>query len=273
MSTQISNSFVRQYEAEVKEAYQRLGSKFRNTIVTRNGVVGTSTTFQKIGKGAASQKGAINGTITPMSVDHTAIVCTLQDWYASDLVDKLDEKKIAHDERRVIVNAGAYALGRKTDELIIDALDGTSNVVTAGSGITLPKVFEAYETLGGNDALEGGRLYFMVGPKQWSSLMQIEQFASADYVGVNELPFTKPGVSAKFFLNTTVMMHSGLTLDTADRECLWYNETSAAHAIGTDIEVDIDWDGERQAHRITNRMSMGACLVDDDGVVLVDVAE
>ena len=273
MSIQLSNSFIRQYEAEVHETYQRMGSLFRNTIRTVNGVNGTSTTFQKVGKGAAVQKTGLNGVITPMSVDHTPIVCTLQDWYAADLVDKLDEKKLAHDERRVIVNAGAFALGRKTDDLIRDELDGTSNTVAATAGYTLPKIFEAYELLADNDALEGGRLYAAVGAKQWTELMQIDQFVNADFIGSNDLPFVRPGISGRFFLNTTWFLHTGLTKASDIRDTFWYNESAAGHAIGTDVEVDMDWDGEIQAHRITNRMSMGACLIDDGGVVMTQATE
>ena len=35
----------------------------------------------------------------------------------------MDEPKINYDERRVVASAGAYALGRKTDELIINTMN------------------------------------------------------------------------------------------------------------------------------------------------------
>ena len=54
-----------------------------------------------------------------MNIDHTPVECFLTDYYAGDWVDQMDELKTNIDERTVITNAGAYALGRKTDELII----------------------------------------------------------------------------------------------------------------------------------------------------------
>ena len=45
----ISTSFIEEFEAGVHMAYQRMGSKLRNTVRTRNGVK-NKTTFQKIGK-------------------------------------------------------------------------------------------------------------------------------------------------------------------------------------------------------------------------------
>jgi hypothetical protein len=50
MSVSIDQAFVKQFESEVHQAYQRMGSKLRNTIRTKNGIKGSSTTFQKVGK-------------------------------------------------------------------------------------------------------------------------------------------------------------------------------------------------------------------------------
>ena len=52
----IDESFVRQFESEVHEAYQRQGSKLQNTVRTRNNVGGSSTTFQKSGRGSPPPK-------------------------------------------------------------------------------------------------------------------------------------------------------------------------------------------------------------------------
>ena len=118
MSTSIDQAFIKQFEEEVHQAYQRMGSKLRNTVRVKNGVEGSSTVFQKVGKGTASTK-ARHGKVPVMNIDHTPIECVLEDYYAGDWVDHLDELKINIDERQVLANAGAFALGRKTDELII----------------------------------------------------------------------------------------------------------------------------------------------------------
>ncbi len=96
MSTSIDLSFVKQFEREVHEAYQRRGSLLRGTVRTKNNVRGASTTFQKVGKGAATTK-ARHGQITPMNASHDPIECQLADFYAGDWVDKLDEMKTNHD--------------------------------------------------------------------------------------------------------------------------------------------------------------------------------
>jgi hypothetical protein len=60
----ISTSFIEEFESGVHMAYQRMGSKLRNTIRTANGVK-NKTTFQKIGKGFATTK-ARHGNVAPM---------------------------------------------------------------------------------------------------------------------------------------------------------------------------------------------------------------
>ncbi|MEQ9811427.1 MAG: phage capsid protein [Azospirillaceae bacterium] len=271
MATSITNAFVKQFEREVHEAYQRMGSKLRPTVRSKSSVVGASTTFQKVGKGSATTK-TRHSAVTPMNIDHTPVECMLADYYAGDWVDKLDELKINIDERQVIANAGAYALGRKTDELIIDALATASQTAGAGGdGLTKAKVLEAFETLGAGDVPDDGERYAVVGWKQWSDLLAIDEFASSDYVGGDDLPWR--GTQAKRWLGTLWIPHSGLPLATSVRTCFWYHKTAIGHASGADVETDISWHGDRAAHFVNSMMSQGACLIDDGGVVALPCLE
>jgi hypothetical protein len=47
LSTSIDQAFIKQFEEEVHQAYQRMGSKLRNTVRVKNSVRGSSTVFQK----------------------------------------------------------------------------------------------------------------------------------------------------------------------------------------------------------------------------------
>ena len=190
MSTQVSESFIKQFEAEVHLCYQQNGSKLRNTVRYKNGVKGSSTVFQKVGKGIASRK-ARHGLVPVMSLDHSPVECELQDYYAGDWVDALDELKLSIDERRVIANSGAYALGRKTDELIIGALSqaGSANDVGDYAEVMGKKdILDAFARLNENDVPDDGQRFGLVGPHQWNALLNIQEFSNSDYAGDN-LPF------------------------------------------------------------------------------------
>jgi len=274
MSTTIDQAFVKQFEREVHEAYQRQGSKLRNTVRTINQVKGASTIFQKVGKGTASTK-STNGMVPIMNLTHSNVECVLQDYYAGDWVDRLDELKTNIDERQVIANAGANALGRKTDEMIIDALNmATSHVISdGGAGLTKDKVLEAFELFGEADVPDDGQRFAVIGWKQWSDLLKIEEFVNGDYIGDTNLPYAGM-TQAKMWLGTIWIPHSGLPVDGDDvRSCYFFHKTAIGHAVGADVQTDVSWHGDRAAHFVNNMMSQGATLVDQDGVIVINCDE
>lgn len=271
MSVSIDQSFVRQFEAEVHEAYQRMGSKLRQTVRSKSDVKGSSTTFQKVGQGSASTKSR-HGLVPVMTIDHTAVECVLTDYYAGDWIDKLDEMKINIDERQVIANAGAFALGRKTDELILSALDASANFAGTGAdGLTKTKVLAAFEMMGAADVPDDGQRFAVVGWKQWAELLDIPEFTNAEYVGQDALPWRDS--QAKRWLGTTWIPHSGLTLSGSTRLCHWYHRTAVGHAAGAEVQTDISWHGDRAAWFVANMMSQGAAMVEGAGVVTMRCLE
>lgn len=265
MSTSIAQSFIKHFQADVHTEYQRMGSKLRNTIRSKNGVIGSSTTFQKVGKGTASTK-ARHGKVPVMNLDHEPVECQLQDYYAGDWVDSLDEIKTNINERQIIARAGAYALGRKTDDLVIEQLDTSTNYAGLDTdGLTKDKVLTAFELLGDADVPDDGERYAVIGWKQWTDLLKIPEFADMDFIGSEELPWR--GTQAKRWLGTMWIPHSGLTKQSNVRFCYWYHKSAVGHAVGKDVKTDVTWHGDRASNFINNMMSQGACLVDPAGVV------
>jgi hypothetical protein len=173
MAVTIDQAFIKQFESEVHQSYQRQGSKLRSTVRTIDNVNGSSAVFQKVGKGAASTKSA-HGMVPVMNLAHLTVEATLTDYYAGDWIDRLSELKTNINERQVIASAGAYAIGRKTDELIINVLAGVSapqEIADGNVGMTLDKVMAAMALLGAADAPDDGERYAVVGWKQWTELL------------------------------------------------------------------------------------------------------
>lgn len=268
MSMSVDQVFIKQFEADVHLAYQQMGTKLRSTIRSKSGVVGASTTFQKVGKGIASTKSR-HGIVPVMNLNHTPVECTLQDYYAGDWVDALDELKTNVDERRVVASAGAYALGRKTDELIIGAMNNATQYVgDYSTGLTKALIMSALETLNANDVPDDGRRFAVVGVHQWNELLKISEFVSADYVG-NSLPLVDGCESRKWLGVNWILCNSLPLANSDDRDCFMYHASSIGHACGQEVKTDITWHGERAAHFISNSMSQGAVLIDAEGIVRI----
>jgi hypothetical protein len=262
MSTTVSNAFVSQYVEMVHQAYQAQGSKMRQTVRLQTEVQGSKCVFQKVGKGAAGKK-TRHGNVPLMNLNHSNVSCTLSDWYAAEYIDKLDELKDKSDEKQVAANAGAWALGRKIDELLIEKLDGATNVVAESeTGLTKDKILQAFGTMNANDVPDDGNRFAVVGPHQWNELLNIQEFKSSDYAG-EQYAWLK-GTESRTWLGITWMFHTGLPLDDAGmRKCYVYHRNAA----GQKIQAFVDWVPEKAAHLVDHMLSAGACLIDPDGVI------
>lgn len=282
MATSITESFVRQYESEVHHLFQRQGGYLRSAVRTKDNVVGTSTTFQKIGKGVATTK-ARHGVITPMNQDHTAMVCTLSDFYAGDWVDKLDEAKINHDERMAIAQGGAWALGRKVDDQIITELDTTTQTAVTWTFTSVHTVENSLlgtvRALDSLDVPNDGMRFVALSPLAYSAAMKVDSFASSDYVSIGNMPFEQgaPVFTWRRWMNANWTTHTGLpSVGSSGTKGFAWHKNAVGYATGAhagnaaqnqSVQADITWHGDRAAHFVNHMMSGGAKLIDDTGVI------
>ena len=280
--TDISVAFIKQFESEVHLAYQQQGTMLRNMVRTKNNVKGASTTFQLIGKGTATTK-TRHGTVTPMNLEHSKVEVTLVDSYAGEWVDALDELKTNINERDAVAKSGAYALGRKTDEHIINALKGATNVVGDGTtALTKALVLEAFAKFNQNEVPDDGERYAVVSPIQWNDLLNITEFSDSDYV--EDKPFMK-GRECRKWLGINWCMHTGLpsaskttdgsntAVTSTTRSAFLFHKSAIGFASGQDVKTGIMWYEDHAAHFINNMMSQGAGLIDNDGVIVIKTKE
>lgn len=270
-------AFTKQYEADVHEAYQRRGSKLRGLVRTKTGVRGATIQFPKFGRGSATQKSR-HGEIVPMNPDHSNVTATLEDWYAGAWNDKLDDLKHNLNERQLLINTGAYALGRKSDELITNALNSASGAASIGDGttpLTKALVLEGFKRLNKRDIPDDGRRFAIVGADQWNDLLQIPEFADADYISDANLPWLK-GTQVKAWLGMWWMVFTGLPATQEDggiRSNFMFHGDAVGHAIQQEIISDITWHGDRASWFINNMMAQGAVLIDELAVVRINTKE
>ncbi len=282
MSTTIDQAFIRQYEADVHHVFQRQGRVLLNPLRHKANIIGSSTTFQKIGKGVATTK-ARHGVITPMNQDHTAIECVISDFYGGDWVDKLDEAKTNIDEQNAIAKGGAMALGRKVDDQIITILNTTSQTTVTwtltNSGTVRAALLTMADNLWANDVPNDGDNYGTLTPRAWAQAMVINQFASSDFIGSNGLPFTEGAPIGRFkdWMGIKWTMHTGLPgQGTSSANVYVYHRSSVGYASAKaagniagnqGVSADITWHGDRAAHFVNHLMSGGSCMIDDGGVI------
>lgn len=286
MSTSIDTAFITAFDAQLKHVFQREGAHLRDAVRFKDGVVGSTAVFQKLGTGTATTK-ARHGVITPMNATHTAPSVTLEDFYAGDWVDKLDEAKINIDERDAIARAGAMALGRKVDAQITTALDSTTQSTVT---LTVSSIANIRATALGfceaawvNDVPNDGDVYAAVTPRYWSQLMLLDEFNSSDFVGMDRSSMTWRGGPEigprrwKDWNGIKWKMHTGLPgRGTATAKCFIWHKMAIGYAAARSagnissndmVAADITWHGDRSSHFVNNLMSGNALLIDDTGVI------
>ena len=262
MANTIDVAFIKQFESEVHMAYQRMGSKLKNTIRNTQ-VSGNTVRFQKIGTGSASTKSR-NGSVTPMELAHTTVETSMEDFYAAEYVDKLDELKTNIDERQAVATSAAAALGRKTDEIIYAAMDAGANstqIHDTSSAIQKADLLSLFETFGSADVPEDGGRYLAMHPKGFADLFLIEEFASSDYVGEQNLPFSG-GMTMKQFLGFSIFSTSAITAG----KNIAYHSNAVGIGVNADVSTEVNYIPEKVSHLTTSMMSMGAVVINDNGV-------
>lgn len=274
MAADIDEAFIQQFDTEVKLDYQRMGSKLSNTVRSKKGIKGNKTTFYKAGRGTAGKK-TRHGLVPLMNINHEPVECEVDEDYAADYVDKADELKIQIDERRVITENAAGALGRRSDDIVVDvmAAGAGDTTVAGGTGLTEAKVLAEFEFYGETEIPDDGNRYWLIPPQGWTDLLGIDGFSNADFVGSDDLPW-KGGMVAKRWLSFMFITYTGLpdgAGGATEKQTINYHGRAVGHASAQEVTSEVWYDGTRVAHLFTSWMSQGACVIDSTGVRTVDM--
>jgi hypothetical protein len=268
----IDATFISQFESEVHVAYQRMSSKLRGTVREKK-VTALDDTFPKIGTAEAGQKSR-HGDVPLNNIAHTKVTVTMADYYSGELIDNLDTLKTNIDERQVTVQAISGSLGRRTDTTITDAMDLATNTVAAGStGLTKAKVQGVQTRFGNRDVPDDGQRYWTVSPAGWVDLIDISEFSDADYIGPDQLPWPT-GITAKRWFGFLFFSFSGVPGTVGgDRKTFAYHRNAIGLGMNAEPKVSPDWENLKQAWSFVGSISLGAVIVDNNGIEEVSFAE
>jgi len=270
MSTTVPVSFIEQYEAEVKQVYQREGSLLRNTIRTRTQVNAERVYFPILGKGSATAK-ARHADVTPMDLEHTRAFATMQDHYAPEYIDELDQAKLNWSLASEYARASGNALGRKTDEIIIDAFDATTNTTDpntldsgASNALTLKVISEISRVHNAADVPLDNMRYAVISPETHSELLQLSEATSSDFTTTQLLMNAR---EPAMWMGYKWIMHTGLPDGVKG---YFYHMQAAGHGISRDVTTEVNYIAQKVAFLVNSYMSMGATIIDEPGIIKLE---
>ena len=282
MAQSITNAFVTLFDAEVKQAYQS-ESVLRQAVRLRSGVQGQTYKFNKLGKGSATAR-IPQTDVTPLNVTYSQVTATMSDYNAAEYSDIFHQAKVNFDERSELVQVVSKAIGRRIDQLVIDALNGASgastvakNVVTSGSAansnLNVGKLIAAKKALDTKNVPFDDRC-IAVHANNLAGLLGDERAVSGDFASIKAL------VSGE--INTFMGMkfivlgdrdEGGLPLTSNDRSVFAFHRSAIGMAENMAQKTEINYVPEKTSFLVNSMFSAGAVSIDDEGVVKITCDE
>ena len=271
MSKVLSSVAVTEFDSLVKHAYQNAGL-LKGAVTVRNNVVGDTYKFRNMGKGLANQK-STSDLVTPMDISHGFATATLQNWNAPEYTDMFDAQTVNFDEKQELASTIAQSLGRRCDQLVIDAMDAETvyagTVVEGGTNLTTEKVIEAQVALRAQ-GVPNSNLYAAINAQGLGGLLNQEEITSSDYNNVKALVNGDVDTFGGFkFVVIEDRVEGGLTEAANVVDSYFFSQDAVGLAIGIDIKTDVDWIADRTSWLCNGMLKAGAVSRDGLGIVKV----
>lgn len=280
MSRYLSSVANVAFDAEVHQAFQT-SSRLGDTVTVRSGVAGDSYKFRNMGKGMAVQRPASSSDVIPMDVEHSQPTAYLTNWYAPEYTDIFDQAEVNFDERRELAQAIASALGRRKDQMILDALEDAANTETvsttvggAGSNMNMAKLRRASALLNANGVPNSDR-YFVHDAVMLEQLLAAEQATSSDYNSVKALVNGELNSFVGFnFRLIDTRAESGLAKPTSTTTLAYaYHKAAVGYAEGIGVRQETNYIAEKVSWLSNGILKAGAVARDPDGIVKITTTD
>ena len=279
MAIGLSNAFVTLFDAEVKQAYQAK-AQLVGAVRQRRGVEGSTAKFPKAGKGVATLR-IPQTDVTPLNVDFSQVTVTLEDWNAAEYSDIFMQQKVNFDERQELVQVVANAIGRRQDQMILDALTASSTSLTVSndiggtdSNLNLDKLLAAKKALDKNNVPPMDR-HCVIHANSLAALLGETEVTSSDFNSVKAL--VNGEINTFLGFNFHVLgdrTEGGLAIDGSNDRTIWaFHKDAIGYAEGMGPKTEINYVPEKTSFLVNAMFSAGAAAIDAEGIVQITCRE
>jgi hypothetical protein len=281
MSLSLSNVQQTEFDALVKVEYRSRGFLLRETVRIRTDVIGNTCQFRKIGQVIANAV-AYQNTIAIQDPGFTAQTATLIKYAAGTAVDEIQDLTVNFDTKRELAIVVAMAIGRRADQIIIDALGagGSAQATIAAGGTNmsyakLRNVLQYFE----QDAVPIGERFIAMSGNNLRALCADDHIISRFYTS-NDL-VVNGDINYKMLLSMQPvvipdMTEGGLPLGVTAanvRNCYAWHKMAMGMAIGQDMRTEVNYLPRETSWFVNGLFFAGAVTVDNRGVFFVNADE
>lgn len=272
-----------EYDALVKAQYRSTGWKLRGAMRMKENVVGSSVQFRTMGE-VISKPTGYSAAVVGQDPNIAVPAATLQKFTTPVYVDDVEDLTVNFDAKMESVMAIGQAMGRRSDQIGINALaavtysatptDTQGTLIAASTtGFDYTKytqVVEAFEDRG----VPPGDRFLAVTARQFRQLLASQEFTNffyttnrvldygmlADYLGVN-------------FIVIPAMTEGGLPAGaggaTEQRAFAWH-KMGLGMGVGANFRAEVNYIADVTSWLANGVFSAGAVVTDARGVIAVD---
>jgi len=281
----ISPSFVTIFDSEVKHAYQ--SARQLAGLVREKSVTGDTVKFNKLTKGVAAVR-TPQTEVTPMNLTYSLVTATMTDYIASEYSDIFNQSHVSFSDRSELSSAVGNAIGRRMDQVVIDALDAATSVAVANtvaedgssgsaSDMNTGKIRAAKAALDSNNVPADNRCLLMHANSLEALLAQTSA-TSADFNSVRALV----DGSLSTWLGFSIVMlgdrdEGGLTKDGSnDRLAYAFHKDALGMGVSMNQKTEINYIADKTSFLVSSMFGAGAVAIDDGsagGIVAITSRE
>lgn len=255
MSQQIDTALYNTYKNNIEIQFQQKGSRLRSHV-TEESQSSEFEFYDRIGPVDAVEIKDRHGDTPLLETPHSRRRIGLRDFDWADLIDKEDKIRLLNDPTSSYVQNAVYALGRKVDDVIIEAMDGTAYTgkdgsttrsfeadggitVSASSGLTIDVLLEIREKMLEQEQIsEDQTIKMALSVREINQMLKLEEVTSSDYATVKALAQGHINTFAGFeFIR---IQRLPWTKATSTRTCFCWVPNGICLAMNQAVDLSID---------------------------------
>lgn len=275
MSTSLTAVQQVEFDALVKAEYQSLGFLLRDTVRVRRDVIGSTVSFRKVNQIQAVPTAYLQAVVI-QDPGYSQFSAILQKYTAPTAVDSVQELTVNFDAKMENAMLVANALGRRSDQIIINSLAVSpgQTIVDGGTNMTYSKFTQAIQFFD-NNAVPLPERFAAMSASNFQSLLQADQFVSTFYTQNRVLD--KGFVRDYLGVNIVIipqMNEGGLPFASSNiRETFFWHKQSTGMGIGHDFRTEINYLPRETSWLVNGIFSAGAITIDNLGIIQINCDE
>tara|TARA_Y100000310_G_scaffold239682_1_gene243371 strand:- start:9814 stop:10665 length:852 start_codon:yes stop_codon:yes gene_type:complete len=280
MVATITDSFVQQFSSNIHDLLEQKGSKLMG-LVDMEKVVGDKAFFERIGSIDVAEVSSRHADTVLSDPAHSRRMLTIKDYTAAVMLDHQDKIKMLIEPTNNYAVKLSNGMGRKMDDIIIDALYGnaaagadgsttvgfdTSNqqIAAGGTGLTFEKLNQCKKIFLSNEY--DGPLTIIMGADGLEDLLAESEIQSIDTNTVKALVRGEVDtfMGMKFIINNRIPDVG------SDKNALVFAPEAVKLGVADQLKVNISERADKNHNmQVHVRSSFGAVRMEEELVVSI----